>query len=350
MFVTLLAAGVYASSNLRIENEYGGCDLDTVVLEDGSNAFNTSCPIADVAALQQKVERLETVIANLTAHLESAMASQSSSSANLGDRVAALSSSSANASAVHEMLMRMKLQDGLLAYWPLDGTLFDHGGVAAMYAYNGGKGIANGRIDATGGTTTGVSYAAGIVRSAVHFSGGGHAVLANQVPSGTLLDFNGRVSVSVSYWLKGEPSAQGHMYVCPFSTNHFTAAGMVHQAHVPTIGQTTPVVLGVGVTPNCGCTFGEVIDGAWHHVTFTRDASAGRCYVDGAVVHEMFPAVAGSCGGMVMPDSASGGQTVQIAADNNAAGRHFEGALDEVKIWGRALSGEEVAAEYGRRA
>jgi hypothetical protein len=236
----------------------------------------------------------------------------------------------------------LRLDEGLLAYWPLDGTLFDHGGVAAMYAYNGGEGIVNGRDDATGSTTTGVTYETGVVGSAIVFSNGGHAVLADAVPTGTLLDFEGKVELSISYWAKGSPSAQTESYVDLFSTNHLTNFGIVHQAHVPTIGQTSPLAVHAGVAPNCGCNFGEVIDGSWHHLVFTRSASAAICYVDGAVSNQ----VDGTCQPMVMMTT----QNVQIAADNNDGGnRHFVGSMDELKIWGRALSAEEAAAEYRRR-
>ena len=76
--VALLAAAVDAGANLRIENEHGACVLDTALLDDGRNAFNTSCPIADVAALQQTVETaLQQTVETLQAQLDASNASLS---------------------------------------------------------------------------------------------------------------------------------------------------------------------------------------------------------------------------------------------------------------------------------
>ena len=65
--VVLLAAGCDASARLEIVSEHGVCQLGTVALDDGRNAFNTSCPIVENVALQQKVETIEV---NLTARIE----------------------------------------------------------------------------------------------------------------------------------------------------------------------------------------------------------------------------------------------------------------------------------------
>ena len=63
----LLATGGDGAASPKFANGHGSCVLDTVSLDDGSNAFNTSCPIVERIALQQEVEALGVATSNATA-------------------------------------------------------------------------------------------------------------------------------------------------------------------------------------------------------------------------------------------------------------------------------------------
>jgi hypothetical protein len=95
-----------------------------------------------------------------------------------------------------------------------------------------------------------------------------------------------------------------------------------------------------------------VLSGAWHHVAVVRDHVTGskRIYVDGVLDYE---AVGVSNDDLSYPDAGTTGDP--SSQDNNAivlgAEKHdagaaypsFSGFLDEVRVWRRALSGEEIA-------
>lgn len=82
-----------------------------------------------------------------------------------------------------------------------------------------------------------------------------------------------------------------------------------------------------------------VWDGAWHHVAGTFDGATLRLFVDGAEI------AAGT------PRTTPITYTSQTASDlllgdyAGCGGLAFDGAIDEPKIWARALSGAEVAAD-----
>ena len=88
------------------------------------------------------------------------------------------------------------------------------------------------------------------------------------------------------------------------------------------IGGTNPRICGGVLTP-----------GVWHHIAGTYDGNEVVLYVDGLEV-------------------ASAPRSGQIATNNSAlnlgnranADRAFDGSIDEVRIWDRALTASEIAA------
>jgi hypothetical protein len=80
--------------------------------------------------------------------------------------------------------------------------------------------------------------------------------------------------------------------------------------------------------------FGSAISsGAWHHVVLTSDGSEVTAYLDGSQV--------GS------PLSASYSTvTDDFLVGNNQYDEHFAGSIDELAVWGRALSSQEVQDIY----
>src|SRR5207249_1370685 len=76
-------------------------------------------------------------------------------------------------------------------------------------------------------------------------------------------------------------------------------------------------------------------DGAWHHVAFVVDAAGGRLYVDG--VQKAARAWTGTAGAT----STTAG--LSLARYPGSAAPYFPGALDEVRLYNRALSASEVA-------
>ncbi|MDT0306933.1 sialidase family protein [Streptomyces sp. DSM 44917] len=85
------------------------------------------------------------------------------------------------------------------------------------------------------------------------------------------------------------------------------------------------------VTVDTGAAFN---DGTWHHVLLEREGGQLRLSVDGAT-----PAVTAAPPGPVTPDDPF---SLHLGARPDYA-EHFAGALDDVRIYGRALSDAEAA-------
>ncbi|MDX5421019.1 MAG: putative Ig domain-containing protein [Hymenobacteraceae bacterium] len=83
----------------------------------------------------------------------------------------------------------------------------------------------------------------------------------------------------------------------------------------------------------------RITDGKWHQVVAVRDAGTGvnRLYVDGEKVAE---------GRHIYENSFASQSPVNIGYLNRAGGYRFEGDLDEVKLFGRALSDAEIRQRY----
>jgi hypothetical protein len=76
-------------------------------------------------------------------------------------------------------------------------------------------------------------------------------------------------------------------------------------------------------------------DGQWHHLVGVRDAEQGkiRFYVDGTLAGE----------GDAPPGDVNSGQSIAFGEHRN---QYFQGCLDEVTLYGRALSTEDVREKY----
>ncbi|HZN04748.1 MAG TPA: LamG-like jellyroll fold domain-containing protein, partial [Candidatus Polarisedimenticolia bacterium] len=87
-----------------------------------------------------------------------------------------------------------------------------------------------------------------------------------------------------------------------------------------------------------GCTMAVagINDNAWHHVVFVVDATGGRLYVDGAL--------RASQGWTGTPGPATTTQPLTFASYPGTTGPPLAGALDDVRVYGRALGSSEIAA------
>jgi hypothetical protein len=95
---------------------------------------------------------------------------------------------------------------------------------------------------------------------------------------------------------------------------------------------------GIGDTADAGP---DVNDGQWHHIVAVTDAEGvefgGAVYIDGAL--------ASTTAGV--PALAANGSRVIIGDNPGALGRNWNGEVDDVGIWNRALSASEIASIAG---
>jgi hypothetical protein len=79
-------------------------------------------------------------------------------------------------------------------------------------------------------------------------------------------------------------------------------------------------------------------DGQWHYAVGTYDGTNLRLYIDGAQV-------ATKTTGGAVPDN-TGTQPVRIGANSRTLNQYFTGNADEVRVWNRALTAQEVSDQY----
>ena len=81
--------------------------------------------------------------------------------------------------------------------------------------------------------------------------------------------------------------------------------------------------------------------GRWYHMACTHDGFDSALYLDGTLVQS----------GAASPISTSNSNGIRLSA-NSPSGDSLDGALDLTKIWGRALTSDEVCWNHsaGQRA
>ena len=82
---------------------------------------------------------------------------------------------------------------------------------------------------------------------------------------------------------------------------------------------------------------GALAIGEWSHIAMTYDGATQRLYVNGVLVRSR--AQTGN--------AAVGNGALRIGGNNSFAGEFFRGLIDEVRIYNRALSLDEIAADMG---
>lgn len=85
----------------------------------------------------------------------------------------------------------------------------------------------------------------------------------------------------------------------------------------------------------------QTYTGAWHYIVVTRADIEGKLYVDGKLI-ETFDTIGGDLGTSAPWFIGQSGEGTQ----DNSKGDYFKGYIDEVRIYSRRLTDEDVAALY----
>ena len=218
----------------------------------------------------------------------------------------------------------------LVAWWKAEGNVLDS------------VGTNNGSV-----TMGSVTYTNGEVGQAFNFDGGANRIT---VPDAPQLDFGAGQDFSIDAWIQANPDIRGFpgvedivekRFVPPpfpnFSTGQGWELALSNGQLVGQLGDTTPAgpftIFGAG---------SDLRDGKFHHVALTvvrNSTTGGKLYVDGQLVQTFDPT--GQSGDL------SNTQPLLIGnhPDPDIDG-YFNGVIDEVSIYRRALAANEIQAIY----
>ncbi|MGJ8697923.1 MAG: LamG domain-containing protein [Verrucomicrobiaceae bacterium] len=221
---------------------------------------------------------------------------------------------SANAASIHA---------GLLNYWPLDGDAND---VAGSIAESTGTSTDNGTVNGS------VSFAAGILGSGGSFPGGAGNHISVPDPTGGTDDIDRTgADLSISIWVNLANRDTGWQGII--------AHGEAQDYRVALRGTNNPVPVayaGGGASSDIVSTTtigpGPAGDNLWHHIVATTQGSVTKLYVDGVLN------VTGGTGTIL-----ENGTNQLWIGGNPDNGRQWNGMLDDVGMWDRALTDGEVA-------
>lgn len=193
---------------------------------------------------------------------------------------------------------------GLVGLWTLDGSGQDT------------LGINNASV------LGGPLYATGVFSSAIQLDGGGGQYLEVSNPR----NLDDQQNFSLAVWIKtsrvdtngGEIISRGDSYGLRVAPGGALECFFYN-------GSGWPNLLTTGL---------NVLDGRWHQVTCTKDASGLKIFADGQLQTQN-----GANAGIVYDQ----GSSLRFGRHGTGDGRYdYNGQLDEVAIWGRALSVAEV--------
>jgi hypothetical protein len=215
-----------------------------------------------------------------------------------------------------------------LAHWALDEG---SGAVATDGSGNGLNGSLGGNLDTTGWVTT-AAPTISVNPYALQFDGVDDHV---SLPSGGVLDIAGN-AVTLSLWINLDklPNAIG-------GTGFAGIYDSVQDSYVFYEDDLSDelrfkVTDADGTAERPGIPAADLQTGRWYHVVGVYDGEAGQAsiYLDGELkdVHS----------NMFLTGAVKPGQVAALGRDGTASQSYFQGRLDEVQVFDRALTPEEI--------
>jgi len=173
-----------------------------------------------------------------------------------------------------------------------------------------------------------VDWAEGRLGTGLHFTGGSGGGLALSDPS----SLSGLSNLTLSCWFRPDLAHQGMLLAKHnFGTDGewFLRMDSETQLSFTTINANQQRVDQTVTTST------SLTDGHWHLAVATYDGAAMRVYLDGLLLGSTNQSAA---------LNRSSGSTVRVGAFENPALMEFQGGIDEVRIWNRALAQDEISA------
>jgi hypothetical protein len=204
---------------------------------------------------------------------------------------------------------------------------FPDGGGQALYQLNGDATDVSGNYD---GTATNVTYGTGVFGQAGVFNG-----------SSSYIDTNFTVpaisSYSASVWFKTSVTGTNKTILCDANS-----AGQDRSMRLSVIINTSnnfAISLGNGSTSffNDSISASSYLNNTWHNLVVTYSGTTIKLYINNSLINTYTSTV--SAGTL-------GTQTLKIGRIGDFNGFYFNGSIDQVRIFSRALRPYEVEALY----
>ncbi|MHB1162907.1 MAG: LamG domain-containing protein [Minisyncoccota bacterium] len=214
------------------------------------------------------------------------------------------------------------LANGLVGWWTFDGAQ-----MVSNVADTSGQGNNGNLVSYTSTTTT-----PGPVGQALSFNGNNQYV--NLGTNSTAFNFSANLSGAA--WIK--TATDGKIFVSYQNNNPLfymqvgaTTAGGTANKFVVYLRTDNGTVVVLSSNKS-------VTDNIWHHVVFTRDASAQivNLYIDGVLDSQFGYTDTGPI------STSAGGHSISLAGTTYS----FNGSVDDVRVYNRALSAQEVKQLY----
>lgn len=223
-----------------------------------------------------------------------------------------------------------QLQVGLLNYWPLDGNADDSAlNITGATGTTSDNGMVNGTVSFSDASIDGLGAGFGQVGN---FSGtaGDNITIADPSAGTDDIDRSG-ADLSISVWVKANQWSTGWQAII--------AHGEGADYRIARRGSNDPVNIayagGVGDIET-GTTYGAAPagDGLWHHIVATTgNGTVTQLYVDGILE---------ATGGAPTIAASGANNNLLCIGCNPDNGREFNGLIDDIAMWDRVITAQEV--------